>query len=196
MKINGSEVWNLWMRFLSKFFQIPIGPGMVDEKPLRKSPCELSLRRRKGRRIPNFLDQTSLFFLVKLFFFLSACCQENQAPGVALRLVTEKYVLRTPSFAICLQNTVWPINGSDYQPAQKLLIYPLNDIIETSLTNYCLSRLIWLGCEIYIKSKIGSSLFVQKKPCIFFIYTKNLTSGRKNTQFLLRFIKSKFSVKL
>ena len=53
----------------------------------------------------------------------------------------------------------------------------------------------WYGCEIYIKSKIGSSLFVQKKPCILFIYTKNLTSGRKNTQFLLRFIKSKFSVK-
>ena len=58
-----------------------------------------------------------LVFSLETVFFLSACCQENQAPGVALRLVTEKYVLRTPSFAICLQNTIWPINGSDYQPA-------------------------------------------------------------------------------
>ena len=58
-----------------------------------------------------------LVFSRETVFFLSACCQENQAPGVALRLVTEKYVLRTPSFAIGLQNTVWPINGSDYQPA-------------------------------------------------------------------------------
>ena len=33
------------MRFLSKVFQIPIEPGMVDEKPLRESQCFVNSNR-------------------------------------------------------------------------------------------------------------------------------------------------------
>ena len=81
MKINGSEVWNFWMRFLSKFFQIPIGPGMVDKRPLRESQCELSLRRRKGRfawitsnllkvtAAQTFWTRQACFFSWNCFFF-------------------------------------------------------------------------------------------------------------------------------
>ena len=45
MKINGNKVGNLWVRFLSKFFQVPIGAGMVDEKPLRESQCFVNSNR-------------------------------------------------------------------------------------------------------------------------------------------------------
>ena len=270
MKINGSKVWNLWMRYLSNFFQIPIRPGIVDEKPLRESPCELSLRRRKFRTFclnnvkplkvataQNFWTRQASFLSSNCFFRVRAsvywlddahnrvCCSKHtvirpgfetisQAPCITCstkilldrfmqsfssapkeRLcwrgvrehVTSKsllylchffifftYVLRRkPGTRRCLkrtysirmysvppllqfvslQNTDWPLNGSGYQRTHKpdgLLEAACLSFEWHQWKNYCLSRLRWLGCEIYIKSKIGSPLFVKNDLYIVYLH--------------------------
>ena len=62
-----------------------------------------------------------LIYVTFYFLITCQCCQENQAPGVALRLVTEKeytpYLLLLQY--VSLQNTDWPFNGSGYQRTHK-----------------------------------------------------------------------------
>ena len=78
---------------------------------------------------------------------------------------------------VSLQNTVWPINGSGYQRT-----YKPDGLLETAHLSFewhhrdisgkllSQSGLIWY--EIYIKSKIGSSLFVKKNLYIVYLHQK------------------------
>ena len=80
---------------------------------------------------------------------------------------------------VSLQNTVWPINGSGYQRT-----YKPDGLLEATYLSFewyqwqTIVSVAWYSCEIYIESKIGSSLFVQKNLYIVYFY-QNVDLGEK-----------------
>ena len=151
------------------------------------------------------------------FYSIDSCTRVRQKKDCAGRMYVNMFLLNPPGTRRCLKTSYrkrmysyllfcnlapyktlhdWPINGSGYQRT-----YIPDGLLEATYLSFewyqwpSIVLVAWYSCEIYIESKIGSALFVQKKTCVLFIYTKNLISGRKNAHLLHRLNKSKFSVK-
>ena len=143
--------------------------------------CSLSRVRQKkdcvGGVYVNML-LLNLYFIYATFYFFTYVLPRK--PGTR-RCLKTTYSIRMYSVPpllqfVSLQNTDWPFNGSGYQRTHKpdgLLEAACLSFEWHQWKNYCLSRLRWLGCEIYIKSKIGSPLFVKKWP-VYCLFTLNI----------------------
>ena len=140
--------------------------------------CSLSRVRQKkdcvGGVYVNML-LLNLYFIYATFYFFTYVLRRK--PGTR-RCLKTTYSIRMYSVPpllqfVSLQNTDWPLNGSGYQRTHKpdgLLEAACLSFEWHQWKNYCLSRLRWLGCEIYIKSKIGSPLFVKNDLYIVYLH--------------------------
>ena len=151
-------------------------------KDFTRSIHAVFLERAKRKTVLAGWTWTCYFWIftlsMPLFIFFTYVLRRK--PGTR-RCLKRTYSIRMYSVPpllqfVSLQNTDWPLNGSGYQRTHKpdgLLEAACLSFEWHQWKNYCLSRLRWLGCEIYIKSKIGSPLFVKKWP-VYCLFTLNI----------------------